>query len=348
MEDAIFVAVVAARFLVPLFIPRYAVPAILGALVIDAADQTIFAALDAEPDNYQGYDKALDVYYLTIAYLSTIRNWTDGVAFRVSQFLWYYRLVGVVAFELTGARALLIIFPNTFEYFFIFYEVVRLWYEPSRLRSKQVIGAAAAIWVFIKLPQEWWIHIAELDVTDVLGDNPWVYGVLAVVAVAVSATAWRHRARIPATDWACSFDVDEHPTTVLAESADPPSGAWALLNHPLPEKVLLVGLVSVIFSQILPGVDATNLQVFIGLGIVIACNALISRRLVGRGSAWETTAQHFLAMSAVNVAIVLGFRLFLDRAEGGLGNTGNTLFFLALLTLIVTLYDRYRSLRLQL
>ncbi|MEL7207668.1 MAG: hypothetical protein AAGK32_05475 [Actinomycetota bacterium] len=99
-DEAIFVVVVGARFLVPLLIPRFPLPAILAALVIDAADQSIFQQFtDLDLTGYQGYDKALDVYYLTIAYLSTMRNWFDPLAFRTAQFLWYYRLIGVMAFE---------------------------------------------------------------------------------------------------------------------------------------------------------------------------------------------------------------------------------------------------------
>src|SRR5205809_575081 len=82
------------------------------------------------------------------------------------RFLYYYRLVGVLAFELFQKRWLLLVFPNTFEYFFIFYEAVRLWWNPRRMSRHLVIGVAAAIWIFIKLPQEYWIHVAQLDVTE--------------------------------------------------------------------------------------------------------------------------------------------------------------------------------------
>ena len=82
-------------------------------------------------DWYQGYDKALDIYYLAIAYLSTMQNWTNLYAFGMSRFLWYYRLVGVLLFEFTQIRAMLLLFPNTFEYFFIAYEAVRTrWTSP--------------------------------------------------------------------------------------------------------------------------------------------------------------------------------------------------------------------------
>ena len=59
MEDFVFVAVVGARFLVPLFIPRFTLPAILAALVLDAVDQTAFAAFNVEPDHYPTYYTAL-------------------------------------------------------------------------------------------------------------------------------------------------------------------------------------------------------------------------------------------------------------------------------------------------
>src|SRR4051812_22636610 len=166
---AIFWLVVGARFLIPLAIPRFPLPAVLGALVLDGIDQSIFQSYtQLDLTNYQSYDKALDVYYLSIAYLSTMRNWRSSVAFSIARFLLYYRLVGVMLFELVGARWLLLVFPNTFEYFFIAVEVIRLRKDPVRLSRRFLFGLAAAIWIFVKLPQEWWIHVAQLDVTDTL------------------------------------------------------------------------------------------------------------------------------------------------------------------------------------
>jgi hypothetical protein len=39
--------------------------------------------------------------------------------------------VGVVLFELSQLRVLLLLFANTFEYFFAFYEGVRLRWDPG-------------------------------------------------------------------------------------------------------------------------------------------------------------------------------------------------------------------------
>ena len=70
MDTLIVAAVVAVRFVAPLLIQRFPLPAILVCLVADAVDQTIFQAfVGGELGRYQSYDKALDVYYLSFAFI---------------------------------------------------------------------------------------------------------------------------------------------------------------------------------------------------------------------------------------------------------------------------------------
>ena len=94
VDSAVVVAIVVARLFIPLAIPRFPL-VIVVALVIDAVDQTLLAALTevdtGETGSYQSVDKALDIYYLSIAYLAAMRNWTSSAAFRVAQFLFYSR-----------------------------------------------------------------------------------------------------------------------------------------------------------------------------------------------------------------------------------------------------------------
>src|SRR5215216_3542807 len=67
IDLTVFLVVVALRLGVPLFVPRFPLPAMIAAMLIDAADQTIFQRFThLDLTNYQGYDKALDVYYLSI------------------------------------------------------------------------------------------------------------------------------------------------------------------------------------------------------------------------------------------------------------------------------------------
>jgi hypothetical protein len=338
----VFVAVLAARLIVPLFIPRYPLPAVITALVLDGIDQTIFQRFTTlELDGYQGYDKALDIYYLVIAYIATMRNWDHLFAFNTSRFLLYFRLVGVLLFQLTHARALLLIFPNTFEYFFIFYEAVRLRWNPIRMTRNVIIGAAAFIWIVIKLPQEWWIHIAQRDVTDTLAANPVLIPVLGVaIAALIGCTWWVITHHMPPADRSLSFAVeppfdDDTPVHRQVERL-----TSQLLDRALAEKIVLVSLVTVIFAQILPDVRATPIQLGVGVSILIIANSAVSEWLIRRGIGWSTAIKEFLAMGGINVALVVASWLILPGRNGSI-HVGNTLFFLLLITLLITLYDRY-------
>jgi hypothetical protein len=178
-SDALHIVylIVAARLLLPLLIPRYPLWGLLACMVLDSADQSIMQAFGIDFPRYQGYDKAFDIYYLSIAYLATMRNWENLTAFQVSRALFYLRLAGVLAFELTGVRMLLAIFSNAFEPFFVYYELVRRRGNPMLLTRNAMLAVVGVIWFVFKLPHEWWVHIAQLDATDfiktkVLGASP--------------------------------------------------------------------------------------------------------------------------------------------------------------------------------
>lgn len=348
MDDPInlfvFILVVGARLLVPLWIPRFPLPAILLALVLDGVDGGVFERFTTLPlDNYQSYDKALDIYYLTIAYLSTIRNWTNQTAIRVGAFLLYYRLVGVLIFEFTNTRAILFIFPNTFEYFFIFYEAVRLRWNPERMGRQVVFGTAAAIWIVIKLPQEYWIHIAQRDVTDTLAEHPVLIPILGVcIAIVVGIAYWLITQRLPSADHAPSLAVaDPVPENKMSETIRRfRANHWR--DQGLVEKVVLISLISTIFSQILPRTTQTATQTVIGVTVVVVVNAVIGEMLALRGMDWTSGVRHFGTMVVINGLLAMTFLLILPGQEEGV-NVASLLFLLFLVSLLVTLFDRFRA-----
>lgn len=357
----IFWAVVLARILVPLTIPRYPLPGILAALILDAVDQTIFQALSGVTfEGYQGYDKALDIYYLAIAYIATLRNWTNYAAVRISRFLFYYRLLGVVLFEMLHFRWLLLVFPNVFEYFFIFYEVYRLRWDPRRLSAKTLVGVAAFIWIVIKLPQEYWIHVAQLDVTDglkqllgypltaswaeIISANAFWFILLTVVLVLVLVFAWRWlRRRLPPADWDLSFEQDAHLDRPDEEQLFRTSRALAdrFLDHELFEKTALVSLLVIIFAQILPGIRSSDLELALAITIVIIVNTLLSEWLARRGVTWPKALRQGVIMFAVNLPVFLVVS-YVRYGSFTLAALTNIVVFVLLLSLIITLYDRYR------
>jgi len=349
----IVLLVIGARLVVPLFIPRFPLPALITSLVIDAIDQTIFQRFTSlDLSGYQSYDKSLDIYYLTIAYTAVLRNWTNGFAVEIARFLWYYRLVGVVLFEITGTRAVLFVFPNTFEYYVIAIEAIRLGWDIRRLSHKALIGITAFIWIVIKLPQEWWIHIAGLDFTDfmketvfgveststwgeALSNRPLVVAAIVAVFVAIGLVARHFWVRRPDQDWPLGVDADRPmPPADLpdADRSQPP------LRWPVFEKVALISLVSVVFSLML-GVDARGWQILVAVTIVVVANAGISAALARRGTEWASIALEFVVLTAINaVLLTVIAAIVADGIDRAL-----SLFFGYLLTMIIVLYDRFRA-----
>ena len=282
---AVFVVVVLVRFLLPLVIPRYPLPAIIGCLVVDGVDQSIFQAFGYDPPGYQSYDKAMDVFYLALAYLATLRNWTShaglpGRAASSTSTGWS----GWSPSSSPRRGALLLVFPNTFEYFFIAYEGGRGPLEPAALRADAAGSlVAAGIWIFIKLPQEYWIHVAQLDLTDTLR-HAWAWPLLIGARPRCSRPccgSWSGP-RLPGAGLAAA------PGRGPAPGGDGRSGrAGRVARRARPgvvlatlEKVFLVGLLTVIFAQTLPGTRPHNLQLLVGTGAFIVVNAALV--LVGR------------------------------------------------------------------
>jgi hypothetical protein len=352
----IVVAVVASRLVVPLFILRYPLPAILVALVIDGIDQTVFkSVLSASDwariaDGYQGYDKALDVYYLNVAYIATMRNWTNTYAVRWAEGLWLYRLTGVTIFNIlhtTSApdswRWLLFVFPNTFEYFFIAYEIVRLRWDPRRLSPRFVAWLVVFIWVVIKLPQEWWIHIAKLDFTDFAAEHAWVWPTLgALVVVAIPTIWWVVTHRLPPADWRMRIHADPLPPGLDTEQkrAAYRASTWRHVDANLIEKVVLTSLVCVIFGEILPRNTASAAEVAVVVSVVVVLNSVTSLAFSRQHISIERVPVDFLAVVVLNVLILVVLRAISARFV-----LDHALFFALLISLIVVLYDRYRPMR---
>jgi hypothetical protein len=353
---AVLLTVVALRLAVPLFIPRFPLPAIVLALIIDAADQTIFQTYLTHgfwlriEDAYQGYDKSLDVFYLSMAYVATMRNWSNRTALVTAQFLWLYRLAGVTLFEVvhdaadpSSWRWLLLVFPNTFEYFFIAYEAIRLRWNPLRMRPRLVVGIAAFIWIFIKLPQEWWIHVAQLDLSDEMDAHGWIaWLIVAVVILAVAVIWWAVTHRLPPEDWTLQVAAPPFPEELdtSAERSAWRAEMWKLFDWNLVEKVVLVALVCVDFAQIMPHVTATNRQILLSVTVLVVVNSAMGMAFVRRGHSIQSFGLQFVVQLALNLGIVWLGRLFSGRF-----NPNDAMFFVLLITLITTLYDRYRPIR---
>lgn len=149
------------------------------ALVVDLSDLLLRDVLDLGgiPD-YQALDKWLDQVYMAV-FLVVAWRWT-GADRAVAVGLYLFRLVGFALFEVTGDRAVLLLFPNVFEFWFLLVLVVRRWWPGYTWRPASLALALAVLTGFKEL-HEWALHggrifdgISSLDFIDLV--RRWLTG----------------------------------------------------------------------------------------------------------------------------------------------------------------------------
>jgi len=138
----------------------------LIALVADFADLFLMDAIGGISD-YQRLDKLCDLAYIG-AFLVVAARWS-GLERVIALVLFAYRMVGEVAFELTGERALLLLFPNVFEFWFVAV-AARRHYRPERALTLGQASVALVILLVGKEAQEYFLHVDRfLDQFSAMG-----------------------------------------------------------------------------------------------------------------------------------------------------------------------------------
>ena len=234
----------------------------------------------------------------------------------------------------------------------------------KRMGKWTVIVSAVLIWVFIKLPQEWWIHIAQLDMTDfiketlfgasadaswgaAIANRPWVL-VAAIAAFALIGFIcyWIVTRKAPKFDHGPRFKADPLPPECQGpELYRTVRATEKLFDRALLEKIVLTGLISVIFAQYLLSDDIRSVSVLAFVALFVALNGMVSQWLARRGRSWTSVATELVAMFVVNFGIV-GVLAFFQRVVGIVDTRtplGKTLFFVFLFTVITVLFDRYHT-----
>ena len=129
------------------------------AIVTDLSDLLLMGILDlgGVPD-YQSLDKWLDQVYMATFLIVALR-WA-GPARSIAVALYVVRLIGFVAFEVSGERIILLLFPNVFEFWFILVAAL----GPERVGRWRGGGLALALVALtgLKEVQEWALHGARL------------------------------------------------------------------------------------------------------------------------------------------------------------------------------------------
>ena len=156
--------VILLRLALPLLIPRLPLTGGILAMLLDGADVIIvdlFGPGGMGP-LYHAIDKYLDLYYLGLEALVSL-GWAEAAPRRASIALYLYRLVGAIAFELTGIRLLLVFFPNLFENWFLCYLARCRFFPRLRLDTWPRVLVALALLYIPKFFQEYILHYRQLQ-----------------------------------------------------------------------------------------------------------------------------------------------------------------------------------------
>lgn len=160
--------VIALRIFLPLTILRWPLAGGILALVVDALDVVLvdaIAGLLGQPpefgSTYAQIDKWLDMYYLSLELL-VARRWTEVVPRRTAYLLFAWRLLGVILFEITLYRPLLVVFPNLFENYFLYVLVAMRWFPRFVPRTVLQSVIACVVLLVPKEIQEYVLHYEEL------------------------------------------------------------------------------------------------------------------------------------------------------------------------------------------
>jgi hypothetical protein len=132
----------------------------LLAIFVDLTDLFWFNVLDlgGVPD-YQMFDKLADQVYLAVFLIVALR-WT-GPERAISIVLYLFRIAGFVLFELTGDRAILLLFPNVFEFWFLFIAAIHH-VRPNLSWTRTQLALVLVPLIGAKEVQEWALHWARL------------------------------------------------------------------------------------------------------------------------------------------------------------------------------------------
>lgn len=126
------------------------------AVLVDFSDLFMMNLLDLGGlKNYQVFDKWVDQVYM-VTFLVVALRW-EGPARTIAVGLYLYRLVGFLVFELAGDRAVLLLFPNVFEFWFLFVASLPHW-RPGFAYTRRNVAIAGSVLGALKVFQEYVLH----------------------------------------------------------------------------------------------------------------------------------------------------------------------------------------------
>jgi hypothetical protein len=148
------VIITAIRVLGSLPVLRWAWAGAWIAILVDLSDLFLKNIFDLGPD-YQTWDKYVDQVYLALFMVVAFR-W-DVIPAAIAGALYGYRMAGFIVFEIVEERWLLLVYPNLFEFWFVFVAGVLHFGVNFRYTARNVALVLAGL-LALKMFQEYALH----------------------------------------------------------------------------------------------------------------------------------------------------------------------------------------------
>lgn len=195
--EEIIIAVV--RILGSLPVLAWPFPGAIIAMLTDLSDLFLMDLLHlGGVGDYQSFDKWLDQAYM-LTFLAVALRWQPASR-NIAIALYAYRLAGFAAFEATGERDILVVFPNLFEFWFVFVAGLKHFHlesttsvgqgprpDPARLfgllpfrYDRRQLAIVLPVLLAAKLGQEFTLHVGRfLDDFTAVEAVEWIWRTLA-------------------------------------------------------------------------------------------------------------------------------------------------------------------------
>ena len=148
--------IAAARIAGSLPVLRWALAGAILAILVDFSDTAMISLLQfGGVRDYQSFDKAVDLVYM-VTFLVAALKWS-GTPRTIAIALFGYRILGVAAFELYSWRGVLLLFPNVFEFWFVFVAGVKR-FRPGYEMTWRRAAAWMVPLLLLKELQEYVLH----------------------------------------------------------------------------------------------------------------------------------------------------------------------------------------------
>jgi hypothetical protein len=157
------------RLLVPFTIFRWPFWGGVATMLVDSVDIIlVFWIGQGDFKSYHRTDKALDSYFLVFMAVYSWIYW-KGLEKKIALGLFAWRMIGFVAFEITGLRWLLLLFADLFMWWWLFV-AGRDQFKPGWTITRKRTGWVIGLMIGPKLLQETILHIWELKPVQIMSD----------------------------------------------------------------------------------------------------------------------------------------------------------------------------------